>query len=407
MPSPQLALFALAIGVIMGAGVVLLVTWAYRMRQQAMQETTTAIPAGITDVLDGMDDAACVVDPSGLVVATTAAAARFDITRGAVLENNDLRRLVRGVRTSGVGETETLRISAGASLDPRLVSARASAVGPRLILLIVRDVTERERLDQMRTDFVANTSHELKTPVASVSLLAEAIESAADDPDQVRIFAARITAEAGRLGRLTGRIMSLSRLQAAESLSQVEPVSIDEVVAASMEAHGVQADSAGVELHRGGDRGAWVRGDAQVLVEAVGNLLANAILYSPKGSRVGVGIKVAGDVVEIAVTDQGIGISEGDRERIFERFYRADEARSRRTGGTGLGLSIVKHATQRHGGEVRVWSRPGKGSTFTMRLPLIDAPEPATPKKRSKKKSKKRAGGDDRSSAIVRDGESE
>src|SRR5690606_27504045 len=160
MPSPQLALFALAIGVIMGAGVVLLVTWAYRMRQQAMQETTTAIPAGMTDVLNGMDDAACVADPSGLVAATTAAAARFDIQCGAVLENAELRRLVRGVRASGVGETETLRISAGASLDPRLVSARASTVGARLILLIVRDVTERERLDQMRTDFVANTSHE-------------------------------------------------------------------------------------------------------------------------------------------------------------------------------------------------------------------------------------------------------
>jgi len=407
MSSPQLALFALAIGVIMGAGVVLLVTWAYRVRQQTMQETSTSIPAGITDVLDGMDDAACVVDPSGLVVATTSAATRFGIHGGAVLENAELRRLVRGVRASGVGETETLRVASGASLDPRLVSARASTVGARLTLLIIRDVTERERLDQMRTDFVANTSHELKTPVASVSLLAEAIESAADDPDQVRIFAARITAEAGRLGRLTGRIMSLSRLQAAESLAQVEPVSIDEVVAASMEAHGVQADSAGVELHRGGDRGVWVRGDAQVLVEALGNLLANAILYSPKGSRVGVGIKTAGDVVEIAVTDQGIGISEADRERIFERFYRADEARSRRTGGTGLGLSIVKHATQRHGGEVRVWSRPGKGSTFTMRLPRIEAPKPATPKKKSKKKTRKRVGGEDLLRAAVRDGENE
>jgi two-component system sensor histidine kinase SenX3 len=405
MPSPQLALFALAIGVIMGAGVVLLVIWAYRMRRQVIQQTTTTIPTGITEVLDGMDDAACVLDPSGLVVAATATAVRFDIRPGAVLENDELRRLVRSVRISGISETETLRISSGGSLDPRLVSARASAVGARLILLIVRDVTERERLDQMRTDFVANTSHELKTPVASVSLLAEAIESAADDPEQVRIFAARITAEAGRLARLTGRILSLSRLQAAESLAQVEPVSIDEVVLASMEAHGVQADSAGVALYRGGDRGTWVRGDAQVLVEAVGNLLANAILYSPKGSRVGVGVKSAGDIVEIAVTDQGIGITEDDRERIFERFYRADDARSRRTGGTGLGLSIVKHATQRHGGEVRVWSRPGKGSTFTMRLPRIDAPAGETPKKKSKKKSKKSAAGQSRPRDIARDGD--
>src|SRR5690606_9806391 len=143
--------------------------------------------------------------------------------------------------------------------------------------------------------------------------------------------------------------------------------------------------------------GAWVRGDAQVLVEAVGNLIANAIVYSPRGSRVGIGIRIEDDVVEIAVTDQGIGISEADRERIFERFYRADDARSRRTGGTGLGLSIVKHATQRHGGEVRVWSRPGRGSTFTMRLPRIDAPAISDPDKKKKKKKhavkKPRVGG--------------
>jgi len=396
MDSAQLALFALAVGALIGAGAVLLVSWAYRVRAIALQETSTTIPEGVADVLAGMDDAACVLDASGLVVATSNAATRFGIRAGAVLENVELRRLVRAVRDSGASATDTLRITGGASLDPRLVSARASSVGPQLTLLIIRDVTERERLDQMRTDFVSNTSHELKTPVASVSLLAEAIESAADDPDQVRIFAARISAEASRLAQLTGRILSLSRLQAAESLSQVEPVAIDEVVAASIEAHSVQADSAGVELSRGGERGVWVRGDAQVLIEAVGNLIANAIVYSPRGSRVGVGVKVDGDVVEIAVTDQGIGISDADRERIFERFYRADEARSRRTGGTGLGLSIVKHATQRHGGEVRVWSRPGRGSTFTMRLPRAGAPEAGADKKSKRKNKKKRANADAR-----------
>ncbi len=396
MDSAQLALFSLAVGALIGAGAVLLVSWAYRMRALALQETSSAVPAGISDVLASMDDAACVLDASGLVVATSNAAARFGIREGSILENGDLRRLVRGVRDSGADATETMRFTGGASLDPRLVSARASSVGPQRTLLIIRDVTERERLEQMRTDFVSNTSHELKTPVASVSLLAEAIESAADDAEQVRLFAARISAEASRLGQLTGRILSLSRLQAAESLSQVEPVAIDEVVAASIEAHSVQADSAGVALSRGGERGAWVRGDAQVLIEAVGNLIANAIVYSPRGSRVGVGVKVDGDVVEIAVTDQGIGIADADLERIFERFYRADEARSRRTGGTGLGLSIVKHATQRHGGEVRVWSRPGRGSTFTMRLPLASPPGSVGDKKSKRKTKKKRVDGDAR-----------
>ncbi|MBP3976073.1 cell wall metabolism sensor histidine kinase WalK [Microbacterium sp. BLY] len=387
MTLPQLALSSLAIGLAIGVGLSLLVVWAYRARARAEEETSMTIPSGITEVLRSMDDAACVVDVSGLVLATSQAAARFGIEVGSTLDNPELRLLVRGVRSTGDTATESLRITRGGlSLDPRLVSARASAIGSRLVLLIIRDVTEQERLDQMRRDFVANTSHELKTPVGAVSLLAEAIESAADDPAQVRAFASRISAEAGRLGQLTGRIMSLSRLQAEDGLTEVAPVSIDEVIASSIEAHVVQADSAGVELARGGDRGVWVRGDAQILIEAVGNLIANAIVYSPRGSRVGVGVKADDDVVEIAVSDQGIGIAEADRERIFERFYRADEARSRRTGGTGLGLSIVKHATQRHGGEVRLWSRPGRGSTFTIRLPRIDAPANAKQGKKNKKK---------------------
>jgi two-component system sensor histidine kinase SenX3 len=405
MTLPQLALSSLAIGLVIGVGLSLLVVWAYRARARAEEETSLVIPPGITDVLRSMDDAACVVDLSGLVLAASKAATRFGIEVGSTLENPELRQLVRGVRTAGGSATESLRITRGGlSLDPRLVSARASVIGARFVLLIIRDVTEQERLDQMRRDFVANTSHELKTPVGAVSLLAEAIESAADDPAQVRIFAARISAEAGRLGQLTGRIMSLSRLQAEDGLTEVAPLAIDEVIASSIEAHVVQADSAGVELTRGGDRGVWVRGDAQILIEAVGNLIANAIVYSPRGSRVGVGVRADDGVVEIAVSDQGIGIAETDRERIFERFYRADEARSRRTGGTGLGLSIVKHATQRHGGEVRLWSRPGRGSTFTIRLPRIDAPSGATEGKKSKKKRARKAA-KTAGSARVRNGE--
>ena len=405
MTLPQLALSSLAIGLVIGVGLSLLVVWAYRARARVQEETSLAIPAGITDVLHSMDDAAAIVDTSGLVLASSQAATRFGIDVGSTLDNPELRQLVRGVREAGGTATESMRLTRGGlSLDPRLVSARASVIGTRLVLLIIRDVTEQERLDQMRRDFVANTSHELKTPVGAVSLLAEAIESAADDPAQVRIFAARISAEAGRLGQLTGRIMSLSRLQAEDGLTKVGPVAIDEVIASSIEAHVVQADSAGVELTRGGDRGVFVRGDAQILIEAVGNLIANAIVYSPRGSRVGVGVRAEDGVVEIAVSDQGIGIAEADRERIFERFYRADEARSRRTGGTGLGLSIVKHATQRHGGEVRLWSRPGRGSTFTIRLPRIDAPDNLDAGKKSKKKRARKAA-KSAASARVRNGE--
>ncbi|MGM1017023.1 MAG: sensor histidine kinase [Actinomycetota bacterium] len=392
MTTPQIALLALALGIAIGIGLTLLFSWAYRARARAEEETSTAVPAGISDVLASMDDAACVVDASGLILSASHAASRFGIEVGGTLDNAELRQIVRTTRSTGVSEEATLRLTRGGlSLDPRLVTSRASALGTRLTLLVIRDVTEQERLDQMRNDFVANTSHELKTPVGAVSLLAEAIESAADDPEQVRKFAVRISAEAQRLGQLTGRIMSLSRLQAADGVAELGPVAIDEVIASSVEAHAVQADSAGVELVRGGDRGVWVRGDAQILVEAVGNLITNAIVYSPRGSRVGIGVKGDGPVVEIAVADQGIGIAEADRERIFERFYRADEARSRRTGGTGLGLSIVKHATQRHGGEVRLWSRPGRGSTFTIRLPRIDAPPVDDLGKKSKKKRARKA----------------
>ncbi len=392
MDTTQIALLSLALGVVVGVGTSLIVFWSYRMRAEVQQEHSTTLPAGVAAVLTGMEDAACVVDASGLVLATSAAAERYGIAVDALLDNPELRSLVRSARLSRTPQADTMRLTRGGlSLDPRIVSARASTLGPKLTLLVIRDVTEQERLEQMRTDFVANTSHELKTPVGAVSLLAEAIELAADDPAQVRTFAVRLSAEAGRLGNLTGRILSLSRLQASDGVAEREAVAIDEVVAASVEAHQVEADSAGVELVRGGDRGAWVTGDTQILVEAVSNLIANAIAYSPRGARVAVAVKTVGAVVEISVSDQGIGISEADRDRIFERFYRADEARSRRTGGTGLGLSIVKHATQRHGGEVKVWSRPGRGSTFTIRLPLIEAP--VREQRGKKKKKKKREGG--------------
>ena len=393
MDTTQIALLSLALGVGVGVGTSLIVFWSYRMRALVEEEQSTTLPAGVTAVLAGMEDAACVVDASGLVLATSAAAERYGIPLDKVLDNLELRHLARSARLANAPQTDTLRITRGGlSLDPRLVSARASALSPKLTLLVIRDVTEQERLEQMRTDFVANTSHELKTPVGAVSLLAEAIESAADDPVQVRKFATRLSVEAGRLGTLTGRILSLSRLQAADGVAELEAVAIDEVVAASVEAHQIEADSAGVDLVRGGDRGAWVTGDTQILVEAVSNLIANAIAYSPKGARVAVAVRTVDDIVEISVSDQGIGISEADRERIFERFYRADEARSRRTGGTGLGLSIVKHAIQRHGGEVRLWSRPGRGSTFTIRLPRIEGPvRDASTKKKKKKKKRSEA----------------
>jgi two-component system sensor histidine kinase SenX3 len=376
MDTVQLALLALVLGALIGAAATLVIVLALRTRDRARAHDSVSLPDGIGALFALLDEAAAVVDTSFIVVAASAPGAGLGMVAGEVLDGAELRALVRQARSSGAPTSASLRVTRpGPGRDERLVSARATVMSPRLALIVARDVTEQERLEQMRRDFVANTSHELKTPVGAVSLLAEAVESAADDPEQVRIFALRLQAEATRLANLTARIMNLSRLQVADELSVVADVSVDELIASAVEAHAVQAHSSGVELIRGGDRGLHVRGDGQILVEALGNLIANAIVYSPSGSHVGVGAKVDGAVVEISVTDQGIGMSEEEQERVFERFYRADQARSRRTGGSGLGLAIVKHAVQRHGGEVRLWSRPGRGSTFMIRLARADPPD--------------------------------
>ena len=387
MDPTQLALLALLGGVVVGVLVTALVFGALRTRDRAIAQADSEVPSGARDVLVALDEAAMIVDASFVIVATSPSAELFGLHEGEPVPGDELRELLRSSRGVAHSETGTLRLRrVVAPSEPRLIVARASSITPRLTLVLVRDITERERLAEMRRDFVANTSHELKTPVGAVTLLAEAIESASDDPEQVRRFAARLSAEATRLGNLTSRIMSLSRLQSSDELTEVRDVALDEVVTSAIETHAIAAESAGVVLVRGGERGLFVRGDVQVLTEAVGNLIANAIAYSPPASQVGVGVRDVDDVVEIAVTDRGAGIPEEDQRRVFERFYRADYARSRRTGGTGLGLSIVKHAVQRHGGEVQLWSRPGRGSTFTIRLPAIPAPEGAvTPKKTRKK----------------------
>lgn len=397
MDSTQLATVALAIGALLGGGLAALVLLALRARDRARVEASLELPDGTRSVLQGMDEVAVVIDASLLIAAASAPAELFGMHEGSTLPGDELRTLVRTARRADRPESATLRLRRGVEL--RLVTARASIITPRLALIVIRDITEHERVEEMRRDFVSNTSHELKTPVGAITLLAEAIDSAAEDPEQVRRFAARLSAEASRLGQLTSRIMNLSRLQSADDLTELRDVSVDEVVAAAIESQSIAAGAAGISIVRGGVRGAYVRGDVQVLTEAIGNLVANAVAYSPPGAQVGVGVKADESVVEIAVTDRGIGIPESEQQRVFERFYRADQARSRRTGGTGLGLSIVKHAVQRHGGEVELWSRPGRGSTFTVRLSAIEPPENTPIKgtrrtKPKKQKSKKKAARD-------------
>jgi two-component system, OmpR family, sensor histidine kinase SenX3 len=253
-----------------------------------------------------------------------------------------------------------------------------------LVLVLAEDQTEHRRVEEVRRDFVANVSHELKTPVGALALLAETVEDAADDPDAVRRFAGRMRQEAGRLTNLVQDIITLSRIQAAEPVPDPVAVKVDAVVAEALDRCRMKANARGIALADVGDRGLGVLGDEDLLITAIRNLLENAVAYSPERTRVVVTTRQAGDAVEISVEDQGIGIPERDLVRIFERFYRVDPARSRATGGTGLGLAIVKHVTAAHGGTVTVRSVEGSGSTFTLSLPLRSAHDsPGSDQKRA------------------------
>ncbi|MEO7123935.1 MAG: ATP-binding protein [Lacisediminihabitans sp.] len=370
MDTVWLVPLALVVGVAAGAAIVGILVAAARRGQRAADVVSPDVPDGIDGVLDALESGGIVLDPSNNVVKASPGALAFGLVWNQRLVHPELVELADQVRRDGDAVTRELELARGPFGEASIyLFIRAARLGARYVLLLAEDRTESYRLDAVRRDFVANISHELKTPIGAVGLLAEALQAASDDPDQVRRFAKRLTKESERLARITQEIIELSRLQAADALSKPDIVEIDSVVAQAIDQSGVLADSHKVQLINGGDVGAEVYGDEALLVVALHNLIANAVQYSPKHARVGIGVSQVDGVVEIAVTDQGEGIPEEELERVFERFYRVDPARSRRTGGSGLGLSIVKHVVQNHGGDVRVWSQQGSGSTFTVRLP--------------------------------------
>jgi two-component system sensor histidine kinase SenX3 len=370
MDSSWLVPSALAFGIVVGAGVVLILIASARRGRRAVEVVSSAVPDGVDQVIEALESAGVVLDPSNNVVKASPGALAFGLVWNAALVHPEMVKLVDHVRRNGGPVTEELQLARGPFGDANIhLFVRVARLGARYILLLAEDRTESYRLDEVRRDFVANISHELKTPIGAVGLLAEALQAASDDPEQVKRFAKRLTKESERLARITQEIIQLSRLQAADALTKPDVVEIDQVISLAIDQNRVAADAERVSIVRGGDKHAEVYGDEALLAVALHNLVANAIQYSPKGSRVGIGVANNDGVVEIAVTDQGIGIPDDDRDRVFERFYRIDPARSRHTGGSGLGLSIVKHVVQNHGGDIRVWSQPGKGSTFTIRLP--------------------------------------
>jgi two-component system sensor histidine kinase SenX3 len=334
------------------------------------------LPPGVGQVLSVLRSMAVVLDETDAVVKASPAAYAFGIVRADRLAVDELLMLAREVRRDGrIRETE-LDLPRGPVGGGRLdVTARIAPLGARHVLVLLDDQTDAKRIDAVRRDFVANVSHELKTPVGALGLLAEAVLGASDDPEAVRRFAQRIQHESQRLSHLVQELIDLSRLESQDPLKHPRPVSVDDVIAAGVDRSREIATARAIRIEVGGSRGLKVYGSETQLAMALANLVENAVNYSPDGTRVAVTSRLAGDLVEISVTDQGIGVPENALDRIFERFYRVDPARSRMTGGTGLGLSIVKHVAQNHGGEVRVWSAEDSGSTFTLRLPLLPSQE--------------------------------
>lgn len=360
---------------------------AFRVSEQQrqlvdMEFEDPGLPDGAAEVLAAVGRAFVVVDAVDGVVRASPAAYAYGLVRGHTVVHEQLLEMTAKVRRDGVILENQLELPRGPlGQGTIVVQVRAAMIAEEFILLLADDRTEFTRTEEVRNDFVANVSHELKTPVGAVSLLAEALESSADDPEAVRRFAKRMHKESARLAALVQDIIELSRLQGANVAQQGRPVDINTVVSEAVDRSQLPAEAKNIQLVVGGRADAMVYGDQDLLVTALRNLIDNAIRYSPENTRVGVGVRAKDGLVAVSVTDQGEGLSPEDQERVFERFYRVDSARSRHTGGTGLGLSIVKHVISNHGGEVTLWSQPGQGSTFTVRLPEMEGQDDADARK--------------------------
>ena len=384
-PATQAVLFAL-LGAVLGGAAVLAWRVSEIQQQRAEEAEEPVLPDGVAAVLAVLRSSALVVDPDDQVVKATAPAYGMGVVSSERLVDEALLDLVRQVRRDGqIRETELLQ-PRRFGVPARHLIVRVTPLGARLVLVLLEDRTRERQVEAIRRDFVANVSHELKTPVGAIRLLSEAVTDAADDPEAVQRFAGRMSMESMRLGRLVQQIIELSRLQDDDPLEEPGSVSVDRLLDRVIDENSTDAFTKDIDVVRDGDKELVVLGNLEQVALAVSNLVSNAVSYSPEGSTVVVSTRAEPTSVEIAVTDQGIGIPAAEIDRIFERFYRVDPARHRSTGGTGLGLSIVKHVAASHGGDVRVWSVEGQGSTFTLTLPRkqdvphrADTPEEGRP----------------------------
>ena len=335
-------------------------------------EESESLSDGATEILEALSSAAVVMDERNFAVRATQGALAYGLLRERSLVHEELEELVEKARRTQVIESLNTELMVGLRRQSVFVHVRAARVGEGRVLLLLEDRTESKRLDDTRRDFIANISHELKTPIGAVSLLAETIADAKDDPEAVEKFAKSLAREAKRLRELVKDVIQLSRFQSTELVGTADLVDLSNVVRDAIERNNFRAEQRKIKVSSDTPEGIEVFGDAEMLTVAVKNLVENAINYSDENSTVGIGVKESNGIAAISVTDSGVGLSVEDQTRIFERFYRVDPSRSRDTGGTGLGLAIVKHVALTHQGEVRVFSKPGVGSTFTLRLPLAD-----------------------------------
>ncbi len=340
-------------------------------------------------VVEALDHGVIVIDREERAILVNPAARTMGILDVDTLSFPGLVSVARKSLETGEHMTVSVDLPMGRlGREPIALSVTAVPLpGPddrtAAVCLLLADVSEQRRLEAVRRDFVANVSHELKTPVGALTLLAEAIQDAADEPAAVARFAARIQHEGSRLAKLVGELMELSRVQGADPMPGATEVDVRSIVAEAIERTRLAAEQASIVVSASCTGGLRVRGNEAQLATAVANLVDNAIAYSGSGTRVAVSARPSRDdearpTVDISVTDQGIGIAEAERDRIFERFYRVDPARSRATGGTGLGLAIVRNIVTNHLGTISVWSSVGSGSTFTIRLPRVHSDEPSS-----------------------------
>lgn len=345
--------------------------------RRSEETPTRRIPAILAETLNHLDQDAVILAPGEISIFSTEGVDKLGLLKDGKIQSPELIALIRVVRRNSQTQTGKISIPRGPigegarDLTVRVIDLKEN----NQILVLLSDESEAERVHQVRRDFVANISHELKTPIGALSILSEAVQSAKSDPEAVTKFAARMQNETKRLSDLVQAIINLSRLQDSDPLQVPQELHVSDLISEAVDQCQTTSEARNIWVSVTDESDAVVLGDREQLIMALHNLIENAINYSPEKTKVSLTTKVENDIVEISIADQGIGIPEEELERIFERFYRVDPARSRETGGTGLGLSIVKHVATNHGGEVKVWSSPTVGSTFALRLPIFHPDE--------------------------------